>query len=102
MARGQISIGRRFMWWPPQGLTRPWQPRVFRGTDEWCSPSVAVVVPFLGAFIWFWERPLPVMPCRFCWDEMSAEQQRDYLPGGYLEGGKVHQDRFDAQYPEMA
>ena len=28
MARGQVNIGRRFMWWPPWALTRPWLPRV--------------------------------------------------------------------------
>lgn len=43
----------RFMWWSPTKVTQPWRPSVFRGCDEWHNPSVGVVVPFLGAFIWF-------------------------------------------------
>jgi sterol desaturase/sphingolipid hydroxylase (fatty acid hydroxylase superfamily) len=93
VSRGQVNIGRRFMWWAPWGVTRPWLPRVFRGSNEWCSRSVAVVLPFLGAFIWFWEPELRTMPCGECWDSMCEEQRADYLPGGHLEGGVVHQDR---------
>lgn len=45
----------RFMWWAPWKVTRPWLPRVFRGGDEWHNASIAVVIPPLGCFIWFYE-----------------------------------------------
>jgi hypothetical protein len=48
MARSQVNIGRRFMWWAPWGVTRPWGLSVFRGGDEWCNDSVAVKLPLLG------------------------------------------------------
>lgn len=46
----------RLMWWSPLGTTRWWVPRVFRGCDEWCNPSLGVVVPPLGTFIVFYGR----------------------------------------------
>lgn len=52
-----IAKVRRFMWWNPwSGVTDPWKPRFFRGCDEWHNKSVAVVLPFMGCFIFFWER----------------------------------------------
>jgi hypothetical protein len=103
MARGQVNIGR-FMWWPPWGVTRPWLPRVSsRGGDEWCNDSVTLILPFLGAFIFFWRPgPMRTMPCAECWDVMQDHQRNNYLPGGYLEGGRVHQDRADALFTEPA
>lgn len=44
----------RFMWWAPWHVTEPWKPRYFHGGDEWHNPSHAVVLPFLGCFIWFY------------------------------------------------
>lgn len=46
----------RFMYWAPWTVTRPWLPRVGRGCDEWHNKSVLLILPFLGAFIFFWER----------------------------------------------
>lgn len=97
MARDQVIIGR-FMWWAPWGVTRPWLPHGWIGTDEWCNPAVSVVVPFLGAFHVFWRGVRRTMPCDGCWAEMQGHQRAAYLPGGYLEGGRVHQNRADALF----
>lgn len=44
----------RLGWWAPWRVTDPWLPRVWRGSDEYHNPAVSVVVPFLGAFhYWF-------------------------------------------------
>ena len=96
MPRGQLNIGRRFMWWPPWALTRPWLPRVSLrgGWNEWCVGSVRLVLPFLGAFIVF-HGPLRDFPCDECWALLDDEARADYLPGGYLEGGRVHPDRLE-------
>ena len=93
----QINIGRRFMYWPPWTVSDPWMPRMKRGGDEWCNPSVQVILPFAGAFIWFTSTGR-TMPCDEDWAIMPADMRADYLPGGYLEGGRVWQDRFDAKY----
>lgn len=50
--RNGVVIGP-FTYWPPWSVTRPWLPRAFRGGDEWHNPSWALILPFLGAFIWF-------------------------------------------------
>jgi hypothetical protein len=96
--RNQVIIGR-VMWWPPWRVSRPWWFKLWRGGDEWCNDSVALAMPLLGALIVFW-RPGPkrAMPCGECWGGMSGEERADYLPGGYLEGGVVHQDRADALF----
>lgn len=47
---------QRFMYWAPWGVTRPWLPRIFRGGDEWHNASIAIVLPFLGCFIFFYEK----------------------------------------------
>ncbi len=63
----QIILFKRLMWWSPTQLTRWWLPRVFRGTDEYCNPSIAAVIPPLGAFIVFWKPgPLRTKPCEEC------------------------------------
>lgn len=90
----------RFMWWAPWSLTRPWLPRAWRGGDEWCNPAVSLVVPPLGAVHWFWRGRTRVMPCAECWHQMGPWQRSSYLPGGYLEGGRVHQDRADLLFAE--
>lgn len=40
----------------PWAVTRPWLPRVLRGADEHCNPSISVVVPLLGWLVWFYKR----------------------------------------------
>lgn len=46
----------RFMYWPPYGVTQPWKPRMIRGGDEWHNKSTGIILPFIGGFIFFWER----------------------------------------------
>lgn len=60
--RDTWHVGRRFMWWAPWGVTRPWLPRVFPGGDECGNPSVAVVLPFLGCVTVFYGRRLSALP----------------------------------------
>jgi hypothetical protein len=63
----QFILFRRLMWWSPAQLTCWWLPRIFRGTDEYCNPSIAAVIPPLGAFILFWKPgPLRTKPCEEC------------------------------------
>lgn len=92
----------RFWWWYPRHLSRPWLPAAWRGGDEWCNTPLCITIPPLGAFLFFqfW-RPMRTMPCAECWDLMDEEQRADYLPGGYLEGGRVHQDRADALFADV-
>lgn len=45
---------RRFMYWAPWGVTEPWKPRGWKGCDEHHNTAVSVVLPFLGAFHWFY------------------------------------------------
>jgi hypothetical protein len=97
----QVTIGWRIMWWPPRGLTRWWLPKIWTGSNEWCEPSVCFTVPPLGCLIIF-HGPKRTMPCDECWADMQDWCRADYLPGGWLEGGVVHQDRFDAQYAEAS
>lgn len=47
---------KRFMYWKPWGVTRPWMPSLFRGCDEWHNKSVALKLPMLGCLIFFWDR----------------------------------------------
>lgn len=62
-----LLFRRRLMWWSPTKLTCWWMPRVFRGEDENCNPSVGVVIPPFGAFIVFWKPgPLRTSPCQEC------------------------------------
>lgn len=92
--RGQVSLGRRLMWWAPWAASKPWRLWVWHGTDEWCNPSACLDVPFLGTLIVFW-KPLRTMPCPECWLLLDPEGRAHYLPGGYLSGGRVHQDVAD-------
>jgi len=94
MARGQVNIGRRFMWWPPWSCTHWWRLWIWTGSDEWDNPSVCLDLPFLGSFIVF-HGPLRDFPCDECWALLDDEARADYLPGGYLEGGRVHPDRLE-------
>ncbi len=36
-------------WWyhAPWNWARPWLPRTARGSDEWCNPTVWIVLPFM-------------------------------------------------------
>lgn len=62
----QFNIGR-LMWWSPTTLTRWWMPKPFRGADENCNPSIAVVIPPFGALVLFWRPgPLRTTPCAEC------------------------------------
>jgi len=57
----------RWQYWAPWNVTNPWLPRMFRGGDEYCNPSVVIVLPLLGAFVWFYKRgPLRTEPCDEC------------------------------------
>lgn len=100
MALRQVSLGRRFMWKPPWTVTKPWRLWVWTGANEWCQRSLCLDLPFLGTLVVFWEPHLRTMPCWDCWSRMGSEQRADYLPGGYLQGGIVHQDRADALFAE--
>lgn len=51
-----MKFFKRFMYWYPWGVSNPFMPSVSRGTDEHHNKSIIVVVPLLGAFIFFWER----------------------------------------------
>lgn len=71
---------RRWQYHAPWTLTRPWLPRVARGADEWCNPSVYVVTP-LGSVVVFW-RPGSLRteqdgPCADC----LADDERDRAQG---------------------
>jgi hypothetical protein len=47
---------RRWQYWPVWNVTQPWRFRVVDG----CSgehPSKLITLPFLGAFVWFFNRP---------------------------------------------
>lgn len=83
---------RRFMWRYPWSVTDWWKPRVFQGSDEWCDPSVALVLPPLGCLIVFW-RPgrMRTMPCPDDWAAMDDWQRADYAPCGYLHGGRLRE-----------
>lgn len=78
----QVNLGRRFMYWPPWAVTRPWRLWVWTGTDEFCRRSVCLDVPLLGTVIVFWELHLRAIPCDECWAVMDSEQRAGYLPGG--------------------
>jgi hypothetical protein len=72
---------RRWQWWPPTDLTRWWLPRIIRTADEFCNPSLLVVVPPLGALVLFWKpgrmRVEADGPCAVC----LADEERDRAAG---------------------
>lgn len=98
----QADIGRRFMWWPPWQVTRWWRLWLWHGSNEWCQRSACLDVPLCGTFIFFWEPRLRTMPCGGCWGHMDEEQRADYLPGGYYEGGRIHDDRIPSWRFDLA
>ena len=57
----QFNVGR-LMWWSPTTLTRWWMPKLFKGADENCNPSIAAILPPFGALILFWARPAAHRP----------------------------------------
>lgn len=89
---------RRVWWWSPYRLTRWWVPRVWTGGDEWCNVPLCFTMPPFGCLLVFW-RKLRTAPCDGCWAAMSDEQRGWYLPGGRLEGGRIHDDRAPAEAP---
>ena len=93
--RGGIYC-RRWQWWYPWGVTRPWLPRAFRGGDEWCNDSVALVLPPLGGICVFWRPgPLRAMPCPAEWESMDDAQQAGYAPCGTYHGGRLNPGAHD-------
>lgn len=71
----------RWQYHPPWSVTRPWSPRCFRASDEFCNPSVYVQMPLIGGVVVFWKSgPLRVEadgPCAEC----LAEDERDRAAG---------------------
>lgn len=45
------NLGRRWWYWPPTQLTRPWLPRAMRASDEYATPTLLVIIPLAGALI---------------------------------------------------
>lgn len=46
---------KRWQYWWPWNVTRPWFPRIERGGDEWCNPSLVINLPFfLGVIVIFY------------------------------------------------
>jgi hypothetical protein len=57
----------RWQWWAPWDVVHPWLPRLFTGSDEFCNPSVGVVLPFLGCLVIFYARgPMRTTQCDEC------------------------------------
>lgn len=81
----------RYQIWFPWSITDWWQPRIYRGGDEWCNDSVVFIVPPLGGLVIFW-RPgsLRRMPCDECWAEHDEISRADYALCGYLHGGRLN------------
>lgn len=46
----------RWQYWPPWGVSEPWKPRVLDACDGERA-SKLVIVPLIGAFVWFFNRP---------------------------------------------
>lgn len=83
---------RRWQWWYPWGITRWWRPRCFKGGDEWCNDSAAVIIPALGGLVVFWRRHLRELPCPQCWASMDDALRADYAPCGQLHAGRYRKD----------
>lgn len=60
----------RWQYHPPWSVTRPWLPRVFRGSDEYCNDSIGVIGPLVGMLVVFWRpgrlRTESDGPCASC------------------------------------
>lgn len=84
---------RRWQYWYPWGVTRPWKPRAFRGGNEWCDDSLALILPFLGGLCVFWRPgPMRTLPCPEDWAFMSDDDHADYAPCGYYWNGRINED----------
>lgn len=62
---------RRWWWSPPWKVTRPWLPRYMvcpKGGDEWCNPTILIVLPLLlGDVVIRYKRgPLRHQACDTC------------------------------------
>jgi hypothetical protein len=85
---------RRWQWWLPWGVTRPWLPRWFYGADEWCNPSVCLVIPPFGCLVIFWHfGRLQTTPCGEDWSHMNDFERADYSPCGFLHDGRISHRR---------
>lgn len=69
---------KRFVRWKHSEITRPWMPRIFRGGDEFCNPSLAFVVPPFGCFIVFYGRTLKT---ELCPEHNDGPKRADPLEG---------------------
>lgn len=69
-----MSISERWWYAPPWKVTRPWLPRVKlfpEGGDEYCNPTVLIVLPLLGDIVVRYKRgPARTQACATC----QAEQ----------------------------
>lgn len=65
---------QRFMYWKPWEVTEPWKLGVQLGCDEFHNSSIMLQLPFLGCFIFFYNR-------RF-------QQETEHLHGMVEEAGK--------------
>lgn len=85
-----------WQWVMPWGVTDWWRIRSFKGADEWCCPSVCLVVPPLGCLVLFWTPTVRrVMPCPEDWAQMGEWQRADYAPCGKYHGGRINWDAHD-------
>lgn len=76
----------------PWGVTDWRVPRVFRGGNEWCSPSLAFVVPPFGCLVVFWKPGRRrTVPCPACWQVLDDAGRADYAPCGRYHGGRLNQ-----------
>ena len=66
-ARGGIVLGpdrpRRFWRYPASQLTYPKAFQVFRGTDEFHNPTLAVGLPYVGMWVAVTRWRLNTVPC---------------------------------------
>lgn len=93
----------RWWWSPPWKVTRPWLPRVQvfpTGGDEYCNPTVLVVLPLLGDVVVRYRRgPIRTQAC----DECVAENG-PWCAGcqSCHEGPRCHPWGLECRCPETA
>lgn len=46
---------KRWQYWPPWGVVKPWKPRVADACDETGRASKILIIPPLGAFAFFFK-----------------------------------------------
>lgn len=68
----------QYLW--PWALSEPWRLSAWRGKDEYCNPSIVLGLPFLGAFVVFYERELRTVEDGLC-EACLAENEKDRLDG---------------------